>query len=377
MKDFTYYNPVKIIFGQNSLEKLPKQLSPNNRILLLYGQGSIKRNGIYQKIITLLGNHTFVEFAGITPNPHLEDCLQAIRTIKENDLNFILAVGGGSVIDAAKFIAAGVKFDGDPWQILSRHAPILSALPLGSVLTLPATGSEMNCNFVITNDALKIKLASASPLVYPQFSILDPQTSYSLDQRQTANGIADSFVHVMEQYLTYPTNTPLQDRQAEAVLHTLICEGKKVLTSPNDYQTRANIMWAATHALNNIIGCGVPQDWTTHAIGHELTALYGIDHAQSLVIVLPRIMQYKLEQKREKIIQYGQRLWNKEIPQEIINTTEDFFASLGMKTRLEQYGIDANQAAQRVSARLEQRNIVMGERRDIYPKDVLEIVSAC
>lgn len=292
MNNFTYCNPVKIVFGKGTIAGLPELLPADGTVLLLYGGGSIKRNGVYDQVTRALHGKSWMEFGGIEPNPLHETCRQAITLARKERIGFLLAVGGGSVLDATKYIAAGCKYDGDPWDILSKGAEVKSALPLGCVLTLPATGSEMNDAAVISRASTREKLCFISPKVMPQFSILDPETTFSLPRRQTVNGIVDAYVHVTEQYVASPCNAPLQDRQAEAVLLTLVEEAPKILVKPSDYDVRANLMWAATNALNGLIGCGVPQDWATHMIGHELTAFYGIDHAPSLAVVLPSLWRH-------------------------------------------------------------------------------------
>ena len=295
MENFVYHNPVKIVFGKGSIAQLGSLVPATARVLITYGGGSIKRNGVYDQVCRALGSHRVCEFSGIEPNPRYETCMRAVTLARAEKTDFLLAVGGGSVLDGTKFIAAAIPYaSGDPWKIVSQGRPTAVATPLGCVLTLPATGSEMNGFAVISRDSTQEKLAFASPYIYPQFSIMDPETTYSLPPRQVANGIVDAFVHVAEQYLTSGPPAPLQDRQAEAILATLIEQAPKVLSQPQDYDTRANLMWCATQALNGLIGCGMTQDWSTHMIGHELTALYGIDHAQSLAIVLPAVWRNRL-----------------------------------------------------------------------------------
>ena len=295
MLNFTYYNPVQSVFGRGSIAELPKVMPACEKVLLTYGGGSIKRNGVYEQVHAALKGRRLLEFGGIEPNPRYETCMKAVELARAEGVDFLLAVGGGSTIDGTKFIAAAVPYKAkDPWDMLTNWARVpANPLPLGCVLTLPATGSEMNGGAVVSRESTNEKLFFHSPHVFPRFSILDPETTYSLPARQTANGVVDAFVHTTEQYLTYPADAPLQDRQAEAILLTLVEEGPKALADPQNYAVRANLMWCATQALNGLIGCGVPQDWTTHMIGHELTALYGIDHAQSLAIVLPGVLQHQ------------------------------------------------------------------------------------
>ncbi|MDR3329361.1 MAG: iron-containing alcohol dehydrogenase, partial [Prevotellaceae bacterium] len=303
----------------------------------------------------------WLEFGGIEPNPRYETCMKAVELIRKEGVTFLLAVGGGSVLDGAKLIAASVSFNGDPWEdIIVRGVTVPDALPIGAVLTLPATGSEMNGNAVITRAATCEKLSFSSPQVYPRFSVLDPETTYSLPPRQVANGVVDAFVHVCEQYMNPPAEAPLQDRFAESILQVLVEEGPKALSSPRDYNARANVMWAATMALNGLIACGVPEDWISHQIGHELTALHGLDHGQTLAVVMPGVWRTLRGQKQAKLVQMGERVFGitKGSPEEraeaAIDATETFFRSLGTKTKLSEYGVDAS-AIEPIALRFAQR----------------------
>lgn len=384
MNNFSLYNPVKIHFGEGQIKQLSTEIPKDAKVLITYGGGSIKANGVYQQVIDALQDHTYLEFAGIEPNPEYETCMKAVALIKKEKIDFVLAVGGGSIIDATKFIVAAVDYEGkDPWDILAKGAEVASAVPYGTVLTLPATGSEMNAGSVISRREFGDKLAFGSPLVFPQFSILDPVTTYTLPVRQVTNGVVDPFVHVMEQYLTYPANAPIQDRFAEGILLTLIEEGPKALKNPKDYDARANIMWCATMALNGLINQGVPQDWATHMIGHELTAMYGLDHAQTLAIVLPNIMNYKRDKKEAKLLQYAERVWNitegntKERIDAAIEKTRAFFEAMGAKTKLSSYKVDTSKLPDIVSA-LERHNMVaLGEHKDIAISDSKKILDMC
>ncbi|ARU27673.1 iron-containing alcohol dehydrogenase [Cellvibrio sp. PSBB006] len=371
MQNFTFHNPTRIVFGENQISQLAKLVPADARILFTYGGGSIKKNGVYDQVVDALKDRPLFEFGGIEPNPRYETLMRAAATVKENHLDFLLAVGGGSVIDGTKFIAAAVEFDGEPWNILAKHAPVTSALPLGCVLTLPATGTESNGNSVITRASTQEKLSFGSPLVYPQFAILDPTTTYSLPPRQMANGVVDAFVHIMEQYLTFPVDAKVQDRFAEGLLLTLIEEGPRSLQEPTNYAVRSNVMWAATMALNGLIGVGVPQDWATHMIGHEITALHGLDHAQTLAIVLPAVMQHQRQQKRDKLIQYGRRVWNLQHADEdqlidaAIAATRQFFEQMGTPTRLRDYQIETA-SIDKLVAQLQSHNLLkLGEHGDI------------
>ncbi|MDD2436215.1 MAG: iron-containing alcohol dehydrogenase [Massilibacteroides sp.] len=346
MNNFEFCNPVKIIFGKGTIARLSAQIPREARVLILYGGGSIKKNGVYDQVKEALADFDTFEFGGIRPNPDYETCMRAVDLVKSEGITFLLAVGGGSVIDATKFVAAATYFDGeDPWDILLKGSPIREALPLGCVLTLAATGSEMNERFVISRNENRLKLGFASPLVFPKFAVLDPEVTYSLPLRQVINGVVDSFVHVIEQYLTYPVNSRVQDAFSESLMRIIVEEGKKVLKDKTNYDIRANLMWAASNALNSWIGQGVPQDWSSHRIGYSLTALFGLDHAQTLAIVLPGVMEYKKEAKREKILSLGRNVFDVTsdsddcIVNDTINAVEDFFLSMGLPTRLAGFGI--------------------------------------
>jgi len=371
MYNFEFKNQVKIIFGKETISKVADEIPKGAKILLIYGGGSIKQNGVYNQVKNALKDIKLLEFGGIEANPHYETCMKAVEIVKAENIDFLLSVGGGSVLDATKFIAAAALYtNGDPWDILEKSKPVENALPIGAVLTLPATGSEMNGNSVITRVSTQEKMAFGSPKVLPQFSILDPECVFTLPDRQIANGIVDAFVHVMEQYLTFPVNSPIQDRFAESILTTLIEEGPKVLANKKDYNTAANFMWSATVALNGWISPGVPQDWATHVIGHELTAFHGIDHARTLAIVLPGVMKIKRENKKEKILQYGERIWgiktgtDEEKIDAAIEKTIAFFESVGLPTTLSAYGV-AEETIAKIVTRFEKRGFKFGEKADI------------
>ncbi|OHE74939.1 MAG: aldehyde reductase [Verrucomicrobia bacterium GWF2_62_7] len=369
MQNFVYRNPTEILFGRGMIAEIATRVPTSAPALFLYGSGSIKRNGVYDQVKAALKQHRVVEFAGIEANPLYETCLKAVDVVKREHISFILAVGGGSVLDAGKFIAAATCFTGaDPWDILrSGGDAVKAALPVGTVLTLPATGSEANGNSVISRQATKEKLPFTSSHSFPVFSVLDPETTFTLPQKQVRNGVVDAIAHVMEQYMTYPADAPLQDRLAESVLQTLVEVGPVTLAEPRNYEARASFMWSATLALNTLISCGVPQDWATHMIGHEMTAFYGLDHAETLAIVMLGVWQHKLAQKRAKLEQYGRRVWNVTSAEAAVAKTEAFFNSLGMPTRLGAYKISAEEAAAKVSARFAEREVTFGEHGDIGP----------
>jgi len=383
MKSFDFYNPTHIVFGQGRIAELDRLVPAQARVLVLFGGGSAKKTGTLDEVKAALGQREVREFGGIEPNPTYETLMQAVELVRSEKLDFLLAVGGGSVIDGTKFVAAAIAYPGDPWQMmLDRGASVTQALPYGAVLTLPATGSEMNSGSVVTRSEYQAKLFFASPLVYPKFSVLDPSKTFTLPPRQVANGVVDAFVHTIEQYLTYPADALVQDRFAEGLLQTLIELGPKVLAEPDNYDLRANLMWAATQALNGLIGAGVPQDWATHMVGHELTALHGIDHAQTLAIVLPSMLAVRRDSKRAKLLQYAERVWHITEGSEdaridaAIEQTRAFFESLGVKTRLADYSVGRTDLDRVIEQLTAHGMTALGERGDVSPavsRQVLEL----
>ena len=380
MENFIFQNPVKILFGKGMAAKAAALIPAKAKILLVYGGGSVKKNGSYDQTVAAIGKRKFVEFGGIEPNPEYATCMKAVKLARDKKRDFIIAPGGGSVIDACKFIAAAAVYKGkDPWDILEKGLPVKDALPFGTVLTLPATGSEMNMNSVVSRREIGKKLAFASEKVYPQFSVLDPTFTYTLPRRQTRNGVIDAFVHVMEQYLTRPANAEIQDRFAESIAQTLVKEGPVALKKPEDYDCRANIMLAATMALNHLIAVGVPQDWSSHLIGHELTALYGLDHAETLAIALPKVMEYKKAQKLDKIVQLGKRVFGIEEKGKIkaanatIEAVKKFFVKMGAGVELKSYKLPAD-APEAVGKNIARTYKAIGENGDITPADVVKIL---
>lgn len=376
MRDFDFHNPTRVVFGQGALVKLGKLTPRDGAVLLLYGGGSILRNGVHARVTEALAQHRVVEFGGIKPNPDLDTCLRAADVCRTQGITFLLPVGGGSVIDAAKFIAAAACYAGDdPWRICTSGGRAIKAmLPIGAVLTLPATGSESNRGAVISNHATREKLAFASPLAFPRFAVLDPSVTFSLPGKQVRNGIVDAFVHVCEQYATGYTEAPLQDRLAEGILQTLVERGPTTLALPDDYAARADLVWSATLALNSLIGMGAAQDWATHMIGHELTAFYGLDHAETLAVVLPGVWLDQIERKRLKLAQLGRRVFGVQGAEAAIEAVERFFHSLDMPTRLSDHGIDGAEAAEFIAARFAARGTELGEARDITPQRAGAIV---
>ena len=382
MNNFEFKNPTKIIFGKNTIEKLENEIPKDAKVLLLYGGGSIKKNGIYEQVKTALANVNIIEFGGIPANPEYAILIEALKVIKDENITYLLAVGGGSVIDGTKFLSAAALFDGDtPWDILSKNIRTEKGMPFGTVLTLPATGSEMNSGSVITRAETKEKLAMGGPGLFPEFSILDPQVITSIPQRQLANGLTDAFTHVLEQYMTYPIGALLQDRFAESILQTIIEIAPKVLKDPTDYKAAANFMWSCTMALNGLIQKGVPTDWAVHAIGHELTALFGIDHARTLAVIVPSHYKFNFETKKEKLAQYAERVWNitegstDDKAYAAIEKTEDFFQDLGIDTKLSDYTKDYEGTAEIIAKRFTDRGWkALGEHQSISPNKVETIV---
>jgi len=383
MLNFELYNPTNLIFGKGQIEKLSTLVPEGAKILLAYGGGSIFKNGIHEQVTNNLKGFEIVEFGGIEPNPHFETLMKAVAVIKEQKIDFILAVGGGSVIDGVKFISAAVNFDGNPMDILQKRLLIKDlskVVPFGTVLTLPATGSEMNSGAVVTIEATQEKLAFGGSALFPKFSICDPTVIESLPKRQLQNGVVDAYTHVLEQYLTYPHEGYLQDRIAESILQTLIQIGPGVVEDPKDYALASNFMWSCTMALNGLIQKGVPSDWATHMIGHELTALYGIDHARTLAVVGPNLYRVMFDTKKEKLAQYGKRIFNltgteDKIANEAINKTVEFFHTMGMDTKLSDYTKDFDKTADFIVDRFKERGwLGLGEKQNITLEKVKSIV---
>ena len=384
MLNFELYNPVNYVFGKGQIAKLTDLVPTNTKILLAYGGGSIFKNGVYEQVKAALPNHDIVEFGGIEPNPRFETLMKAVAIIRAEKIGFILAVGGGSVIDGVKFISAAVNFEGDEADILKKRIlfkDVSKVIPFGTVLTLPATGSEMNSGAVVTIEATQEKLTLGGSALFPVFSIVDPTVITSLPKRQLQNGVVDAFTHVMEQYLTYSHDALLQDRIAEGILQTLIEIGPDVVENPSDYKLASNFVWSATMALNGLIQKGVPSDWATHMIGHELTALYEIDHARTLAIIGPNLYRVMFDTKKDKLAQYGQRVWNlkgnstEEIAEKAIEKTVEFFHKMGMKTKISENAENIENTADFIVNRFEERGWkAMGEKQNITLEKVRAIV---
>lgn len=373
MFDFEFHNPTRIVFGRDRVKELDRLVPTGAKVLVTYGGGSAVRSGLIARVKEALGNRTVHEFGGIEPNPQYDTLMKAVEAVRAEGVDFLLAVGGGSVIDGTKFVALAARMPGDPktllgnWNITRAVSP--DPLPLGTVLTLPATGSEMNSGAVVSLGHDKLPVMSA--LAFPVFSILEPALTATLPARQVANGIVDAFVHTTEQYLTFPVGGLLQDRMAEAILQTLVEIGRTSIDEPENYEVRAQHVWSATMALNGLIAVGVPQDWASHMIGHELTALFGLDHGQSLAVVHPTLLSVRKEKKLAKLAKYAERVWgirdgsDSEKADAAIAKTREFFESLGVKTRLSEYGVGAERIPE-VIAQLEAHGMVaLGETHDL------------
>ena len=383
MLNFEFKNPTKIIFGKETISQLKNEIPSNAKVLLLYGGGSIKSNGIYEEVKTALSNFEVIEFGGIPANPEYEILIEALQIIKKENITFLLAVGGGSVIDGTKYLASAALFQGEnPWDILEKGIRTEIGLPFGTILTLPATGSEMNSGAVISRRGTDQKLGMGGPGLFPQFSILDPKVIQSIPIKQLANGVVDAFTHVLEQYMTYPTGASLQDRFAESILQTLLEVGPLIIENPYHYETAANFMWSCTMALNGLIQKGVPTDWTIHAMGHELTVFYGIDHARTLAIICPSHYRYNFESKKVKLAQCATRVFGiqegsiEEKATVCIQEFEKFFIKLGILTKLSAYTDNYIGTAERIETRFIERGLLgLGEHKAITPADVRQIVS--
>ena len=385
MNNFTFYNPTKIIFGKGELKKLDSLVPKNARVLVLYGGGSVKKFGTLDTVLEELkkSKRDIFEFSGIEPNPKFETLMKAVEICRKENITFLLAVGGGSVMDGTKFVSIAVsatEFVGREKKLVyTGHNGITlkSALPIGTVVTLPATGSEMNSGGVITLG--KDKLAISNPLTFPLFSILDPTLTYTLPSTQVANGIIDTFIHTIEQYVTYPVHATFQDRTSEGILKTMIEIGKETIDNPTNYDLRANLVWNSSMALNGLIGAGVPQDWSIHLLGHELTAVFGIDHAKTLAIVLPSLWRVRIKEKEAKLAQYAQRVWHitegttREKALKAIQKTEEFFNSLGISTKLSDYGVTEHQINEVVQGLIRHNFTNISETGDLTPEVAKEI----
>lgn len=379
MNNFTFHNPTRLLFGKGMIEKLSTAIPMVHRIMITFGGGSVKQNGVYDQVIKALKDRDYIEFWGIEPNPTIETLREAIQIAKGKQVDFLLAVGGGSVIDGTKLISAGIQYDSDPWELVQKGY-YYHTVPMGTVLTLPATGSEMNSGAVISRKETQEKFPFYSN--FPVFSILDPETTFSLPPYQVACGIADTFVHVMEQYMTTTDQSRLMDHWAESILSTLVEIAPKIKEDPRNYDLMADFMLSATMGLNGFIAMGVTQDWATHMIGHELTALHGLTHGATLAIVFPGTLRTLRKQKEGKILQYGERVWGihsgttEERVSQAIEKTEQFFQSLGLSTRLSQEKIGDTTITE-IENRFNERNAAFGEAKNVTGSVAREILESC
>ena len=383
MLNFELKNPTKILFGKGEIAKISNEVPQDAKVLMIYGGGSIKSNSVYDQVKDALKNHDVQEFGGVPANPEYEVLVKALQFIKENNITYLLAVGGGSVIDGVKFLSAAANYEGEPWEILTKPVRTFEGegMPFGTILTLPATGSEMNSGYVISRRETNEKLSTGGPGLFPQFSVLDPEVIKSIPKKQIANGIADAYTHVLEQYMTAPSSADLQERIAESILISLQETAPKVMAENFDYDAAGNFMWCCTMALNGLIQKGVITDWAVHAMGHELTAYYGIDHARTLAVIAPSHYRYNFETKKEKLAQYAERVWKitegsvEEKAEAAIKKMEAFFHSLEIKTKLSDYVEEYQNTAERVEKAFTERNwLGLGEHKNLTPKDAYKIV---
>ena len=376
MENFTFQNPTKLVFGKGQIAELSKLIPTDVRLMVTFGGGSVKQNGVYNQVIDALKNHNFIEFWGIEANPQVETLRKAIAEGKAKKVDYLLAVGGGSVLDGTKLIAAGIAMENDAWNIvLKGYAK--KQIPYASVLTVPATGSEMNGGSVISRAETNEKLVFYGD--YPQFSILDPEVCYTLSEHQVACGLSDAFTHVLEQYLTTTGQSRIMDRWAEGILQSVVEIAPLIKKDPKNYDLMADYMLSATLALNDFIRMGISQDWATHLIGHELTALTGITHGHTLAIVMPATMSVLREQKHDKLLQYGERVFGitegseSERVQKTIDATETFYRSLGLTTRLSEEGV-GNETIEIIVNRFNERGAAYGENGNVTGDVAREIL---
>ena len=383
IQNFTFQNPTKILFGKKRIEEIDNEIPKDAKVLILYGGGSVKKNGAFERAVLALGGRDWDDFSGIEANPTFETLMKAVHKVREGGFTYLLAIGGGSVIDGTKFVSAASLFEGDPIDLfgwgIGKGLPVQEVVPFGTILTLPATGSEMNSGAVISFVEKNAKVSFRGPKTFPVFSVLEPELTYTLPERQLVNGLLDSFIHVMENYLTYPVGGILQDRYAESILQTLIEIAPRIIDIHHiDYNDRATFMWCATNALNGTINLGVPTDWSSHALGHEITLNHGLDHGRTLSIVLPAMMKVRKNQKWEKLVQYGKRVWrldgedNEVVEQAIINT-EKFFSSLGAPTRFSDVGLGEEVIPALVEGLKRHKKVALSERGDVTPEVAYEV----
>ncbi len=375
---FSYSNATRIHFGKEQIQSITKEIPADKKVLLIYGGGSIKKNGVYDQVKVALADHQWIEFSGVKPNPTVETLDKAVALAKSENIDYVLAAGGGSVIDGAKYVVAAALYDGDGWDIMTGKYRVKKALPLGVVLTLPATGSESNSGGVVTKKATQDKLSFGAPVLRPAFAVMDPDVMKTLPERQLINGLVDAWVHVCEQYLTYPTGALVQDGYAETLLRSLKTLADQYQQRDSD-SWRENLMWTANQALNGLIGAGVPQDWATHMMGHEITALYGVDHARSLAMVHASLLRHQIETKREKLEQMGRNVFtlgdSDNLAEATIDAIEALYRQLDVATQLTDHEGDADKAIDNIVKQLETHRMVkLGEHRTITLEQSREIL---
>ncbi len=379
MNNFIFQNPTRLIFGKGMIAQIAKEIPADKKVMITFGGGSVKKNGVYDQVIEALKGFDVTEFWGIEPNPSVETLRKAIALGKEKNIDFLLAVGGGSVLDGTKLISAGLLYDGDAWDLVKKGS-CTQTVPMGTVLTIPATGSEMNNGAVISRHETKEKYAFYSN--YPVFSVLDPEVTFTLPPYQVACGLADTFVHVMEQYMTKPNQSRMMDRWAEGILMMLTTIAPMIKENQQDYDLMSQFMLGATMGLNGFISMGVPQDWCTHMIGHELTALCGLTHGATLAIVFPGMLRTLTDKKRAKLLQYGERIWgiSTGLPETrvamTIEKTETFFRNLGLPTRLGEVNI-GDDVIDEIERRFNERDVHLGEDGDVTGSVAKQILLNC
>ncbi len=382
MLNFNYSIPTKIFFGKSQISVLGEQIKKyGSKVLLAYGGGSIKNNGIYDKVIEIFKNNhiEFVELSGIDPNPRVTSVREGVKLCRENNIDFILAVGGGSTIDCSKVIAASYYYEGDPWDIVIKKAKINKSLPIGSILTLAATGSEMDSGAVISNMDTNEKLGVGHPSMAPKFSILDPEYTFTVPKNQTAAGTADIMSHIFEAYFSKTKDAYIQNRMAESILKTCIKYGKIAVEEPENYEARANLMWASSLAINGLLSYGKSEPWSVHPMEHELSAFYDITHGVGLAILTPNWMKYVLSDENvNDFYEYGVNVWNinsdenkYEVAKKAINKTREYFNELGIPATLKEVGINEEKLEQ--MARAATRNGDLGGFKPLNTEDVLNI----
>lgn len=384
MLDFYYFNPTRIFFGQDAVFRAAVTVPQDKKIMVVYGQSSAVKCGYVGELKKALEDREAVEFGGIEPNPEYDYLISGLNLARREKVGFLIAIGGGSVIDAAKFIAAALLYEGDPWEfVMDRGESIRGAIPVGAVVTMPASGSEANNRAVISRRSVGIKRAFMNDHLFPVFAALDPTKTYTLPPRYVGNGVVDTYVHILEQYLTYPAGGEVQDRLAEGLLMLLLDLGPRAIKEPDNYRLRANLMWCATLGLNGLIGAGVPQDWAAHRAGYELTMIYGLDHAQTLAVLVPAMMEVRREIKRGKLLQYAERVFglkegteNERIGK-AISLTRQFFEIMGLPTRMSGYGVHDLDVDLIISSLEEHQLFPLGERKDISPEVMRLILERC